>query len=38
VLQKRKKPRCDARAQGRGDDEDEALAVDPDRKGPRATP
>jgi hypothetical protein len=35
---KGKKPRCDARAQGRDDDEDEALAVDPTCKGPRAAP
>jgi hypothetical protein len=33
---KGKKPRRDARAQGR--DEDEALAVDPARKGPRVAP
>jgi hypothetical protein len=32
------KPRCDAHAQGRNEDEDEALAVDPARKGPRAAP
>jgi hypothetical protein len=31
-----KKPRCEARAQGRDDDGDEALAVDPARRGPRA--
>jgi hypothetical protein len=35
---KGKKPRRDARAQGRDEDEDEALAVDQARKGPRATP
>jgi hypothetical protein len=35
---KGKKPRRDARAQGRDDDEDEALAVDPACKGPRAAP
>jgi hypothetical protein len=33
-----KKPRREARAQGRDDDGDEALAVDPARKGPQATP
>jgi hypothetical protein len=35
---KGKKPRCEARAQGRDDDGDEALAVDPARRGPRAVP
>jgi hypothetical protein len=35
---KGKKPCRDARAQGRDDDEDEALAIDPARKGPRAAP
>jgi hypothetical protein len=35
---KDKKPRHEARAQGRDDDGDEALAVDPTRKGPRAAP
>jgi hypothetical protein len=35
---KGKKPCCEARAQGRDDDGDEALAVDPTRKGPRAAP
>jgi hypothetical protein len=35
---KGKKPRCEARAQGHDDDGDEALAVDPARKGPRAAP
>jgi hypothetical protein len=35
---KGKKPRHDVRAHGRNDDEDEALAVDPARKGPRAAP
>jgi hypothetical protein len=35
---KGKKPRHEARAQGREDDGDEALAVDPARKGPRAAP
>jgi hypothetical protein len=36
---KGKKLRCEARAQGRDDDDgDEALAVDPARKGPRAAP
>jgi hypothetical protein len=35
---KGKKPRRDAHAQGRNEDEDEALAVDPARKGPRVTP
>jgi hypothetical protein len=35
---KGKKPRCKTRAQGRDDDGDEALAVDPARKGPRAAP
>jgi hypothetical protein len=35
---KGKKPRHDVRAQGRDEDEDEALTVDPARKGPRAAP
>jgi hypothetical protein len=35
---KGKKPRCEVRAQGRDDDGDEALAVDPARRGPRAAP
>jgi hypothetical protein len=35
---KGKKPRREARAQGRTDDGDEALTVDPARKGPRAAP
>jgi hypothetical protein len=35
---KGKKPRCEKRAQGQNDDGDEALAVDPARRGPRATP
>jgi hypothetical protein len=35
---KGKNPRRDARAEGRDEDEDEALAVDPARKGPRAPP
>jgi hypothetical protein len=35
---KGKKPRCEARAQGHDDDGDEALAVDPARRGPRAAP
>jgi hypothetical protein len=35
---KGKKPHCEARAQGRGNDGDEALAMDPARKGPRAAP
>jgi hypothetical protein len=35
---KGKKPRREARAQGRDDDEGEALAVDPAQKGPRAAP
>jgi hypothetical protein len=35
---KGEKPRRGAHAQGRDDDEDEALAVDPARKGPRAAP
>jgi hypothetical protein len=35
---KGKKPRREARAQGRDDDGDEALAVDPARRGPRAAP
>jgi hypothetical protein len=33
-----KKPRREARAQGHDDDGDEALAVDPAQKGPRAAP
>jgi hypothetical protein len=33
-----KKPRSEAREQGRNDDGDEALAVDPARRGPRAAP
>jgi hypothetical protein len=33
-----KKPRHEARAQGRDNNEDEALAVDPAPKGPRADP
>jgi hypothetical protein len=33
-----KKPRREARAQGRHDDGDEALTVDPARRGPRAAP
>jgi hypothetical protein len=33
-----KKPHREARTQGHHDDEDEALAVDPARKGPRAAP
>jgi hypothetical protein len=33
-----KKPRREARALGRDDDGDEALTVDPARRGPRATP
>jgi hypothetical protein len=33
-----KKPRRDARAQGRDDDEDKALAVDPACKAPRVAP
>jgi hypothetical protein len=32
------KSRCEAREQGRDDDGDEALAVDPARRGPRAAP
>jgi hypothetical protein len=32
------KPRRKARAQGHDDDGDEALTVDPARKGPRAAP
>jgi hypothetical protein len=35
---KGKKPRHEARKQGRDDDDDEALAVDPARRGPRAAP
>jgi hypothetical protein len=35
---KGKKSRCEAREQGRDDDGDEALAVDPARWGPRAAP
>jgi hypothetical protein len=35
---KGKKPHREARAQGRDDDGDEALAVDPARKGHRAAP
>jgi hypothetical protein len=35
---KGKKPRREARQQGRDDDGDEALAVDPARRGPRAAP
>jgi hypothetical protein len=35
---KGRKPRHEARAWGHDDDEDEALAVDPARKGPRAAP
>jgi hypothetical protein len=35
---KGKKPRREAREQGRDDDGDEALAVDPARRGPRAAP
>jgi hypothetical protein len=35
---KGKKPRCEARMLGRDDDGDEALAVDPAQKGPRAAP
>jgi hypothetical protein len=35
---KGKKPRREAREQGRGDGGDEALAVDPARRGPRAAP
>jgi hypothetical protein len=35
---KGKKPRHEARAQGRDDNGDEALAVDPARRGPRAAP
>jgi hypothetical protein len=35
---KGKKPRREARAQGHDNDGDEALAVDPDRKGPQAAP
>jgi hypothetical protein len=35
---KGEKLRCEARAQGREDDGDEALAVDPARRGPRVAP
>jgi hypothetical protein len=35
---KGKKPRCEAHTLGRDDDGDEALAVDPTRRGPRAAP
>jgi hypothetical protein len=35
---KGKKPCCEAREQGRDDDGDEALAVDPARRGPRPAP
>jgi hypothetical protein len=35
---KRKKPRCEAHVQGHDNDEDEALAVNPARKGPRVAP
>jgi hypothetical protein len=35
---KGKKPRRDAREQGHDDDDDEALAVDPARRAPRAAP
>jgi hypothetical protein len=35
---KGKKPRREARTQGRNDDGDEALAVNPARRGPRAAP
>jgi hypothetical protein len=35
---KGKKPRREASEQGRDDDSDEALAVDPARRGPRPTP
>jgi hypothetical protein len=35
---KRKKPCREAREQGRDDDGDEALAVDPTRQGPRVAP
>jgi hypothetical protein len=35
---KGKKPHREARVQGRDDDGDEALAVDPSRKGPRVAP
>jgi hypothetical protein len=35
---KGKKPRCEAREQGRDDDNGEALAVDPARRGPRLAP
>jgi hypothetical protein len=35
---KGKKPRREVRAQGRDDDGEEALAVDPARRGPRAAP
>jgi hypothetical protein len=37
-VKKGKKPRREAREQGRDDDGDEALAVDPARRGPRSTP
>jgi hypothetical protein len=35
---KGKKPRREAREQGRDDDSDEALALDPARRGPRSAP
>jgi hypothetical protein len=35
---KGRKPRREAREQGRDDDDDEALAVDPARRGPRPAP
>jgi hypothetical protein len=35
---KGKKPRCETREQGRDDDDGEALAVDPARRGPRPAP
>jgi hypothetical protein len=35
---KGRKPRCEACAQGRDDDGDEALAIDPARRGPRVAP
>jgi hypothetical protein len=35
---KGKKPHCETRAQGHDSDGDEAFAVDPARKGPRAPP
>jgi hypothetical protein len=35
---KGKKPYRDTRAQGRDEDDDEALAVDPARKDPRGLP